>query len=81
MVRLWWGVEGLGRMGSGMGGRGGGLEGWEGGLRVGGIGSQGGFGRTEMLCYGGRKVYGSNWGARFPVASLGYVVPMGREIQ
>lgn len=46
---------------------------------MGGIGSQGGFGRTEMLCYGGRKVYGSNWGARFPVASLGYVVPMGRE--
>lgn len=25
MVRLWWGVEGLGRMGSGMGGRVGGM--------------------------------------------------------
>jgi len=27
MVRLWWGVEGLGRMGSGMGGRVGGMGG------------------------------------------------------
>ncbi len=62
MVRLWWGVKGLGRMGSGMGGR---------------VGRGEGLGVTEMLCYGGCRVYGSNWGAKFPVASLGYVVPYG----
>lgn len=67
MVRLWWGSGGVGKNGVGNGWRVGGMEG---GSRVGGIGSQGDLGSREMLCYGGRRVYGSNWGAKFPVASL-----------
>ncbi len=66
------GSGGVGKNGVGNGG-----EGWRDGRGVkgGGVGSQ----RTEMLCYDGCRVDGSNWGARFPVASLGYVVPMERE--